>query len=126
MLRRDVISLPAVAVGASSVWPRAARAQQREPMRRIGVLLGRTEADPTHASYLALCRRELQELGWREGANVRIDVRSAENDTNRARQSAGELLALAPDVVLTVTGFALAGMLPQTRTVPIVFTSVID
>jgi putative ABC transport system substrate-binding protein len=121
MKRREFIT---VLVGAAAAWPIAARAQQPERMRRIGVLLG--AHDPNAEARLAAFLQVLQQLGWTDGRNARIDQRWTLGDAERARKSAAELVALAPDVILA-SGASTIGPLQQaTRTVPIVFVLVID
>jgi len=111
--------------GAAAAWPLVARAQQTDWIRRIGVLSGGLD-DPDGQARNAAFLQGLQQLGWTEGRNVRIDTRFAASNTADARKYAAELVALAPDVIL-VTGSAAAGVLLQaTRSVPIVFTVVPD
>jgi putative ABC transport system substrate-binding protein len=123
MKRREFITL----VGsAAAVWPLAARAQQGERMRRIGVLINFASDDVEGQARLTAFREGLRQLGWTEGGNVRIDTRWAAGDPDRYRQYVAELLALAPDVILAISSAALASLLQATRTVPIVFTTVAD
>jgi putative tryptophan/tyrosine transport system substrate-binding protein len=122
MKRREFITL----LGAGAAWPLAARAQQGERMRRIGVLMNTAADDPEGKVRNAAFERELQELGWTDGRNVRIDYRWGAGDADRIRRYAAELVSLSPDVILTV-GSATAGPLLQaTRTVPIVFVQAPD
>ena len=123
MRRREFISLLG---GAAAVWPFAARAQQGERMRRIGVLMNFAADDPEAQSRNAAFLQGLSELGWTVGRNLRIDYRWGAGDPDRYRQYAAELLALAPDVILANSSAALASLLQATRTVPIVFTTVAD
>jgi putative ABC transport system substrate-binding protein len=119
MRRREFITLLG---SAAAAWPLAARAQQPERMRRIGVLNNPADSQARVAAFA----QGLQELGWIDGRNVRIDYRWSSGDPDRIRRYAAELVALAPDVIVT-TGAASAGPLLQaTRTVPIVFVSVVD
>jgi ABC-type uncharacterized transport system substrate-binding protein len=119
--RRAFITL----VGSAAAWPLAARAQQPERMRRIGVLLSTREDDPQRRAQLAAFVRRLTELGWADGRNVRLDVHwTAGSDA--ARKYAAELVALAPDVIITDTSYNVAAVQQATRTVPIVFGGVID
>ena len=112
--------------GAAAAWPLAARAQQTDRMRRIGVLLGVAADDPEGQARLAAFLQALQQLGWTDGRNVQILTRWADGDADRVRAYAAELVALAPDVILT-SGASTVGMLLQaTRTVPIVFAGVAD
>ena len=121
--RRDFITLLG---GAAAAWPLVARAQQREPVRRIGVLMNTTANDPEVPMRLAVFLQGLQELGWTVGRNVRIDYRWGEGDTTRIRNQVAELVALMPDVILA-TGGTMVGPLQQvTRTVPIVFVNTTD
>ena len=124
MRRREFIRLFG---GAAVAWPRAARAQQAERMRRVGVLSTIPTDDPEATARTAAFLQTLQELGWSDGRNVRIDIRwSAGSDTERIRKYAMELVALAPDVLLT-NGIGGARPLQQaTRTEPIVFVNVTD
>src|SRR5262249_1538696 len=103
---------------AAAAWPLAARAQQGERVRRIGVLMAQAADDPTVPVRVAAFAQGLQQLGWTVGGNMRIDYRWAAGDADRVRH-AGELVALAPDVILATSGEA-------SRTVPIVFVTVID
>ena len=112
--------------GTAIAWPLAARAQQADRMRRIGVLETRAADDPEGQARLALFRQGLQELGWTDGRNVRIDYRWAAADADRSRTYAVELVALAPDVILASASGSVAALLQTTRTVPIVFANVID
>jgi putative tryptophan/tyrosine transport system substrate-binding protein len=123
MQRRDFITFLG---GAAATWPLAARAQQGEPMRRIGVLITLSADDAEGQARVAAFLQGLAQLGWTDGRNVRIDYRWAPGDTDRVRKYAAELVALAPDVILTAGGAALAELQRATRTVPIVFGSVID
>ncbi len=120
--RKFISALGSVAVA----WPFAARAQQADRMRRIGVLETRAADDPEGQARLALFRQGLQELGWTDGRNVRIDYRWAAADADRSRTYAAELVALAPDVILASASGSVAALLQTTRTVPIVFANVID
>src|SRR6478672_5773963 len=119
MKRRKFITL----LGGAVAWPVAARAQQGEPLRRIGILMY-VAADDTEAR-LATFTQVLRQLGWSEGRNLRIDTRWA--TAGDIHRHAAELAALAPDVLLAATGTAtVAPLLQATRTVPIVFVLVID
>src|SRR5262249_1658028 len=118
--RREFISL----LGGAATWPLAARAQQGERMRRIGVLMPSAADDPEFQARLTAFVQGLAQLGWLDGRNVRIDTRWGVADADRIRKYAAELLALAPDVIMTSSSAALAPLLQATRTVPIVFTTV--
>ena len=122
MRRRDFIK---AIVGSATAWPSATRAQQPEPMRRIGVLMGPAESDPQGQSEMTAFRQGLQVLGW-TGRNVRVAYRWADGDVNRMRTFARELIALQPDAILAVTTPVLAALVDETRTVPIVFVRVSD
>jgi putative ABC transport system substrate-binding protein len=121
--RRDFITLLG---GAAVAWPVAARAQQPDRMRRIGVLMHFSESHPAGRRYVARFQRGLQELGWADGGNVRIDVRWAAGNPERYRTYAGELVALAPDVVLASSTTMVVAVQRMSRSVPIVFAGVID
>src|SRR5215510_2681524 len=123
MRRREFISLLG-SVGAA--WPLAARAQQQERVRRIGVLMPSAADDPAFQARMTAFVQGLAQLGWIDGRNVRIDTRWGVADADRIRKYAAELLAFAPDVILTNSSAALAPLLQATRTVPIVFTTVVD
>jgi putative tryptophan/tyrosine transport system substrate-binding protein len=122
MKRRDFITL----LGAVAAFPFAARAQQPDRIRRIGVLYsGSAEGDPETKIQLAAFVKELQQLGWTDGRNVRIDYRFAAGNPENYTKYAAELVALAPDVILA-PGTALVAMLQATRAVPIVFPFAAD
>jgi len=123
MRRREFISLLG---GAAAAWPFAARAQQGERMRRIGVLMPLAEDDPEGQSRLRAFVQGLQQLGWTDGRNLRIDIRWGAGDAERIRRYAAELAALAPDVVLSAASASTAAAIEATRTVPIVFVNVAD
>src|SRR5262249_50007552 len=108
---------------AATAWPLAARAQQREPMPRIGVNLPVND-QPAQARYAAFVEA-LRQLGWTEGRNVHIDARSSAGNVAEIRRHAAELVALAPEVIFT-TGSGIGPLLEATRTVPIVFANVPD
>src|SRR6476619_329708 len=97
MRRRQFITL----IGSTAAWPLAARAQQGERMRRIGVLMGYAETDPAAQAQVAALRQELQKLGWDEGRNIRIDVRFPAADADRVRAILMELMSLRPDVLVS-------------------------
>jgi putative ABC transport system substrate-binding protein len=108
------------------VLPLAARAQQHDQMRRIGVLMTLTMDDSEGQARLTAFVQRLQQLGWSDGRNVRIDTRWGEGDANRYRSYAAELVGLAPDVVLAGGGSSVGPLLERTRSVPIVFVQVPD
>ncbi len=120
--RREFISL----LGGAAAWPLAARAQQPERMRRIGVLMSVAADDPEGQARVAAFLRGLQQLGWTDGRNVRIDYRWGVGDAERSRKYAAELVALGPDVVLAVGGPPVVALQQAAPTVPIVFTIVAD
>jgi putative tryptophan/tyrosine transport system substrate-binding protein len=122
MTRREFISL----LAAATMWPLAARAQQPRQMRRIAVLTSSDEADPEAQSLVTAFREELGKLGWTEGRNVKIDVRSTKADVELMKRSAQELLTLQPDLILTSSTLATGVMLQNTRIIPIVFLLVAD
>ena len=95
-------------------------------MRRVGVLVSRVADDPEEQARLAAFLQGLQELGWTEGRNVRIDYRWAAADADRSRTYAAELVALAPDVILAASSQSVAALQQTTRTVPIVFANIVD
>jgi putative ABC transport system substrate-binding protein len=123
MKRREFITLVG---GAAAGWPLAVRAQQPERMRRIGVLLPLTATDPEDQARLAAFLQGLQETGWSVGRNLRIDTRWGEGEIERIRKSAAELVALAPDVIMTVGLNTVTALQQASRNVPIVFTAVTD
>ena len=123
MRRRDFITLLG---GAAATWPFAARAQQPEPMRRIGILTGIAGEDAQTKVRVTAFLQELQKLGWTEGRNLRIDLRGGAGNVADTRKYARELVALAPDVILASGATPVALLLEATHTVPIVFTIVVD
>jgi putative ABC transport system substrate-binding protein len=123
MRRREFITGIAGSVGA---WPLAARAQQPERMRRIGVLLPATADDPEYQARIGAFLQGLAQLGWTIGRNVRIDTRWATANAADIRRHAAELAALAPDVILAHGASTVEPLLQATRTVPIVFPIVGD
>jgi putative tryptophan/tyrosine transport system substrate-binding protein len=118
MRRRECITLLG---GAAITWPLAARAQQGERIRRIGVLMDLAESDPEGQARIAAFLQGLAQLGWTDGRNVRIDTRWTAGDADRTRRQAAELIALAPDVVVATGTPSLGPLMQATRTVPIVF-----
>jgi putative ABC transport system substrate-binding protein len=115
----------ATLLGGAGAWPLAASAQQRERMRRIAVLSGLAADDQDNKVRLAAFQQRLQQLGWTDGHNVRIDYRFAAANAENYRKYAAELVALAPDVILA-PGASLVPMLQATRTIPIVFAFITD
>src|SRR5512132_3871751 len=120
--RREFLTL----VGAAVAWPIAARAQQPDRMRRLGVLMGFAERDREGQAFVAAFRGGLQKLGWVEGRNIRIDYRWTGLDKELIQRFAKDLVALQPDVILTQSTPATAVLLQQTRTIPIVFGLLAD
>jgi putative tryptophan/tyrosine transport system substrate-binding protein len=119
---REFITL----LGGATAWPLAARAQQPERMRRIGVLMNLAADDREGQARLVAFQQALQQLGWSEGRNMRMDTRWGENDIDRQRRYAAELVALAPDVILASGGVSVSALQHVTRTLPIVFAAVGD
>jgi putative tryptophan/tyrosine transport system substrate-binding protein len=127
MKRREFITLLGGAAAASSFfWPLAARAQQPERMRRIGVLMGYAESDAAAQAQVAALRQELRKLGWEEGRNIHIDVRFPAADAGKARAVVMELMSLTPDVLVSNTNLVTAVVQAEIRTIPIVFIFVGD
>ena len=122
MKRRDFITL----IGSTAAWPFAASAQQPERMRVIGILLGIAKDDPDYQPWISAFRQALQELGWIEGRNVRMDIRWATADPGEIRKQAAELAASAPDVILAPGTTTVGPLMQATRTVPIVFPIIAD
>jgi putative ABC transport system substrate-binding protein len=123
MRRRAFITLLG---GAAAAWPLAARAQQPERMRRIGVLMNAAADDPQPQAHVAAFRHALQQLGWTEGRNVQLDVRWAGGSAEAYRRYAPELVALAPDLIVAAAVPSVAAVQAVSRSVPIVFTQAID
>ena len=123
MRRREFITLVG---GMVIAWPLAARAQQTERVRRIGVLMNRAADDPDGQARVAAFQQALQQLGWSDGRNVRVDTRWGEDNVDRSRRYAVELVALAPDVILASGGPSLAALQHVSRALPIVFVAVVD
>jgi putative ABC transport system substrate-binding protein len=123
MKRREFITLLG---GAVATWPLAATAQERERVRRIGVLIHFSESQPAGQRYIAAFRQGLKELGWADSGNVRIDVRWIAGDPERLRSYAAELVALAPDVILASYTPGVLALQRTSRSLPIVFVGVID
>ena len=123
MKRREFITLLG---GAAAAWPLSVRAQQGDRMRRIGVLMSYAESDPDGKVFVAAFREGLQQLGWLEGRDIRIDDRWAALDAEAMQQFAKELIALQPDLILSQTTNSTSALLQQSRTVPIIFANVAD
>jgi putative tryptophan/tyrosine transport system substrate-binding protein len=123
MQRRSFIALLG---GTAATWPMAARAQPGERIRRVGMLMHLAAADPIGQACRAAFLQGLQQLGWTDGRNVRIDMRWTGGVRDLFHQYAAELVALGPDVVLAASTQAVTPLQQASRTVPIVFVSVID
>jgi putative ABC transport system substrate-binding protein len=122
MRRRDFISL----LGGAATWPLAARAQQAERVRRIGVLVAAREDDATVQRRVDLLRQGMRELGWTEGRNIKVDYRWVGGDAARAKNNAAELVSQKPDVIIANSTLSLAAVRNETSTIPIVFVVVGD
>jgi putative ABC transport system substrate-binding protein len=123
MKRREFITLLG---GAAVAWPLAAHAQQSGRMRRIGMLLGNTEGDPQAVANLAAFTKALEELGWMDGRNIRIDYRWGAADVSRTQALAKELVGLQPDLIVAATTPPVIALQRETKTIPIVFVVVSD
>src|SRR5271166_1814427 len=122
MRRRDFITLVG---GAAVAWPLAAHAQRPERVQRVGVLMSAAADDREGQARLAAFLERLQQLGWTDGRNVRIDTRWPGDDPDRYRRYAAELVALGPDVILASSSASVAALQQASRSVPIVFANVI-
>jgi len=120
--RREFITL----IGGAAAWPLAVRAQQGERVRRVGVLMNLAADDPEGQTRIVAFVQGLQQSGWTDGRNIRIDTRWAAGDADRFHRYAEELLALAPDVILASATPSVQALQQATRTVPIVFANVGD
>jgi putative ABC transport system substrate-binding protein len=112
--RRDFIMV----LGGAAAWPLAARAQQPDRMRRIGVLMSWDESDPEIKTFLSGFMQGLAELGWTDGSNVRMEVRWAGGNADRLRMFAKELVDLQPNVILATSTPSTAALQQATRTIP--------
>jgi putative tryptophan/tyrosine transport system substrate-binding protein len=121
--RREFITLLGVAAVA---WPLAARAQQPERMRRIGVLMAFEETDAVAQSWIAAMRDGLRKLGWTEGHNIHIDYRWAASNLQTIQQFSKELVLLNPDLIVSSSTPTTRALMQQTRTIPIVFGNLVD
>jgi ABC-type uncharacterized transport system substrate-binding protein len=123
MRRRDFITL----VGGAAAWPVGARAQQPERVRRIAMLSGFAASDLEAQARIAAFKQGLKELGWEEGRrNLHIDFRWGTGDTAEMRTFAKELIELKPDLIVGMTTPAVAALVAETKTIPIVFASIVD
>ena len=116
MKRREFITL----LGGAAAWPLAARAQQNDRVRRIGVLMAGDENDPLTKSAISAFTKALAGLGWADGRNVRMDLRRGRGDINRTRALAKELVGSQPDIILAAGATVTAALQRETRTIPIV------
>ena len=122
MRRREFIT----GLGGTVAWPLAARAQQSERVRRIGVLQSQAADDAEREAYLSAFRQELERLGWADGRNIQIDYRWSAGNAADTRKYATELVALTPDLIFTIGSASMTPLLQATRSVPIVFALVAD
>jgi putative ABC transport system substrate-binding protein len=122
MRRREFIA----GLGSAAAWSLAARAQQAERVRRIGLLMPWDEDDPLMKARIPAFTQALRDLGWTDGRNVRMDLRWTGGDINRIRALAQELVGLQPDIILTNGTAATVALQRETRTIPIVFANVAD
>src|SRR5262249_25947802 len=120
--RRNFITL----LGGAAAWPLAARGQQSERMRRVGVLMNLAADDPEAPARIAAFAQGLGELGWNVSGNLRMDVRWGAGDAERIRKDAAELVAMAPGVILSSGSPSVAALQRATDRVPIVFVQVVD
>ena len=121
MKRRDFITL----LGGAAAWPLAARAQEGERIRLVGVLIGVAD-DAQGQARLAAFHKGMQELGWTEGRNIQLETRFSGGDGGRARAYSAELVAMKPDAIVANTASVISALQQQTRTIPIVFVQVLD
>jgi putative ABC transport system substrate-binding protein len=122
MRRRQFIA----GLGSAAAWPVAARAQQGDRVRRIGVLMSLDENDPVGRLRYSGFTQALEDLGWTDGRNIRMDLRWFGDDINRTRALARELVGLQPDIIVTNSIPATAAVQRETRTIPVVFANVSD
>jgi putative tryptophan/tyrosine transport system substrate-binding protein len=113
--------------GAAAGWPLAARAQQQDRPRQVAILFGGfSESDPEPRARIKAFKEQLQELGWTDGGNIRVQARMGRGRPDQVRAYAAELVGMMPDVLAANSGPALAALLRETRTIPIVFASILD
>ena len=122
MRRREVITL----LGGAAAWPLRARAQQGDRIRRVGVLSPYSADDPEVRDRIVAFRQGMQERGWSEGRNLKIDYRGAGGDPARIRSYAAELVGEAPDVIIAIASPSVAALRQATKTIPIVFVGIGD
>jgi putative ABC transport system substrate-binding protein len=122
MKRREFITL----IGGAATWPLAARAQLTGDVRRVGVLMNVAADDPEGKASIAVFKQAMEQSGWSEGRNLRIDYRGAAGDAERMQALAKEFVAWQPHLIVTRSTPVTAALLKQTRTIPIVFTGVSD
>src|SRR5262245_46546213 len=122
MRRREFVGL----IGGTAAWPSAARAQRRDRVRRIGVLMSGDENDPEMKRRVLAFMQALADLGWTVDRNVRVDLRWAGGDTNRMQALAEDLVGLQPDIIVAATTPVTATLQQETRTIPIVIVHVRD
>ncbi len=122
MRRREVITL----LGGAAAWPLRARAQQGDRIRRVGVLSPYSADDPEVRDRIVAFRQGMQERGWSEGRNLKIDYRGAGGDPARIRSYAAELVGEAPDVIIAIASPSVAALRHATKTIPIVFVGIGD
>ena len=122
MRRREFITL----LGGAAAWPLAARAQQGERMRRVGVLMMYAESSLEAQSWVAAFREGLEKLAWADRRNIQIDYRWATSDVQMIERSAKDLIALHPDLILSSSTPTTAALLQQTRSIPVIFANIVD
>jgi putative ABC transport system substrate-binding protein len=123
MQRREIIRLLG---GAALGWPLAARAQQSDRMRRVGVLMAYAENNSEGHTFVAAFRQGLQNLGWREGSNIAFDYRWASGDVKKTQTLAGELVSAQADAILSHSTTTTAALLKHTSEIPVIFANVTD
>src|SRR5215510_3901436 len=122
MRRREFLGI----LGGAAVWPVASKAQQAERVRRVGILTILGSDDPEGQARRAVFEQTLQQLGWTVGRDLKIETRQVGGDLDSLRRYATELVALAPDAILSIGSIAVASLQQATRTIPIVFMNVPD
>ena len=122
MQRRNFLGV----LGGAAAWPMVAQAQQTDQIRRIGILMNTAAADPEGQTRIAAFLQGLQQLGWTDGGNVRIDTRWGAGDPERIRTYGTELVGLNPNVILASSALELLAVKRETSAIPIVFTMIYD